>query len=106
MIRTVAHRFLPASATSHDVMIGIGIEIGIDATDLGRREEMIGIERGGVGGESEMVDGGEMREMGSGQVEEMIGIGKGMMTDVAEEERRGIERGGVDGVSLQICWEG
>ena len=82
----------------------IGIEIGIDGIDLGRHAEMIGIERGGVGGESEMVDGEEMTEMGSGEVEEMIGIG--MMIDVAEEERRGIERGGVDGVSLQICWGG
>jgi hypothetical protein len=101
MTLTVAHRFLPASATSHDVMIGIGI--GIDGTDLGRREEMIGIERGGVGGESEMVDGGEMTEMGSGEVEEMIGIGIGMMMGGAVEERGGIERGGVEGVSLHIC---
>ena len=80
----------------------IGIEIGIDGIDLGRHAEMIGIERGGVGGESEMVDGGGMTEMESAEVEEMIGIGKGMMIDVAEEERRGIERGGVDGVSLRI----
>ena len=84
----------------------IGIEIGIDGTDLGRRAEMRGIERGGVGRGSEMVDAGEMTEMGSGEVEEMIGIGIGMIIDVVEEERRGIEREEVDRVSLHICWEG
>jgi hypothetical protein len=86
-------------------MIGIGIEIeiGIDGIDRGLRAEMRGIERGGVGGESEMVDGGEMSEMGSGGAEEMIGIGIGMMIDGAVEERRGIEKGGVEGVSLHIC---
>jgi hypothetical protein len=77
-----------------------GIEIGIDGIDLGRRAEMIGIERGGVGEGREMAGGEEMTEMGSEEAEEMIGIE--MRIDVAGEEKRG----GIDGVSLHICWEG